>query len=97
MNQMDAIATPMFDCFTNMPDLAPFEAVANNVPLDQVNPPLRKISDPLLRKDARASARLPLDKPDQCDDDALNRILWHAMAGSQKPYPQWAVKVTDDD
>ena len=97
MNQMDATATPMFDCFTNVPDLTPFDAVANNVPLDQVNPPLRKISDPLLRKDARASARLPLDKPDQCDDDFLNRILWHAMAGSQKQYPQWAVKVTDDD
>ena len=34
MNQMDATATPMFDCFTNTPDFTAFAAVANNVPLD---------------------------------------------------------------
>ena len=35
MNQMDATATPMFDCFTNQPDFTPFDAVTNNVPLDR--------------------------------------------------------------
>ncbi len=25
MNQMDATATPMFDCFTDTPDFTPFE------------------------------------------------------------------------
>ena len=29
MNQMDATATPMFDCFTNTPDFTPFTAVTN--------------------------------------------------------------------
>ena len=38
MNQMDATATPMFDCFTDTPDFTPFDAVTNNVPLDQMNP-----------------------------------------------------------
>ena len=38
MNQMDATATPMFDCFTNTPDFTPFDAVTNNVPLDEMNP-----------------------------------------------------------
>ena len=97
MNQMDATATPMFDCFTNAPDFTPFETVANNIPLDQVNPAPKKISDPLLRKDAYVSARLPLDKADQCPEDVLNRILWHAMQGTKKPYPQWAVAAVDDD
>ncbi len=23
--------------------------------------------------------------------DTLNRILWHALKGSQTPYPAWAV------
>src|SRR5208283_2968195 len=55
MNQLDATATPMFDCFTNTPDLAPFTAVPSNIPLDQMNPAARKISDPLLRKNASAS------------------------------------------
>jgi DNA-binding beta-propeller fold protein YncE len=97
MNQMDATATPMFDCFTSIPDLTPYNIVTNNVPLDQMNPSPKKISDPLLRRDAYVSARLPLKKPDQCPEDVLNHILWRAMAGSQKPYPQWAVKLVDDD
>jgi YVTN family beta-propeller protein len=92
MNQLDATATPMFDCFTNTPDLAPFAAVPNNIPLDQLNPEAKKISDPLLRKDAIASARLPLAQPDQCPEDLLNRILWHAKKGPQVPYPEWAVR-----
>jgi hypothetical protein len=97
MNQMDATATPMFDCFTEVPDFKPFQALPNQVPLDQMNPEPKKISDPLLRKHAYASARLPLAKPDQCSEDLLNRILWHAMKGSQAPYPDWAVQVKDDD
>ena len=38
MNQMDATATPMFDCFIDTPDFTPFDSVKNNVPLDQMNP-----------------------------------------------------------
>jgi DNA-binding beta-propeller fold protein YncE len=97
MNQMDATATPMFDCFTGTPDYTPFDAATNNVPLDEMNSPLKLISDPLLRKDAQASARLPLQKADQCPEDALNRILWRAAKGPETPYPAWAVKVVDDD
>ena len=97
MNQMDATATPMFDCFAATPDFTPFDAVTNNVPLDEMNLPPKLISDPLLRKDAQASARLPLQKADQCPEDLLNRILWRAAKGAQAPYPAWAVKVVDDD
>ena len=97
MNQMDATATPMSDCFTDVPDLTPYVALTNNVPLDQMNGEPKKISDLLLRKEAYASARLPLRKPDQCPEDQLNRILWHAMKGSQAPYPAWAAQATDND
>jgi hypothetical protein len=96
MNQLDASATPMFDCFTATPNLTPFVAVTNNVPLDQMNPDPKKISDSLLRRNAYASARLPLQAPDKCPEDLLNRILWHAMKGSREPYPEWAVTVTED-
>jgi YVTN family beta-propeller protein len=97
MNQMDATATPMFDCFTNPPDFTAFDAVTNNVPLDEMNKSPREISDSQLRGDAMVSARLPLDKEDQCPEDVFNRILWRAMKGSQTPYPDWAVKAVDDD
>ena len=94
MNQMDATATPMFDCFTNTPDFAAYDAVTNNVPLDEMNPKWH--DDAQLRQDAYVSARLPLDKADQCPEDVLNRILWRATMGT-KPYPEWAVKFVDDD
>ena len=97
MNQMDATATPMFDCFTSTPDFSPFDAVTNNVPLDEMNPQPKRISDALLRQDACASARLPLDQEDQCPEDLFNHILWRAAKGSQTPYPAWAVKAAEDN
>jgi DNA-binding beta-propeller fold protein YncE len=97
MNQMDATATPMFDCFTNSPDFTPYNTVTNQVPLDRMNPKPKKISNPVLRKDALISARLPLEKEDQCPEDLFNHILWREAKGSQTPYPDWAVKVVNDD
>jgi YVTN family beta-propeller protein len=97
MNQMDATATSMSDCFTNQPDLTPYVALTNNVALDKMNPEPKKISDAVLRKDAYASARLPLEKADQCPEDLLNRIIWHATKGPQVPYPAWATPGRDDD
>ena len=97
MNQFDATATPMTDCFTEVADLRPFTAVASNVPLDELNPEPKKISDATMRKHAQVSARLPLDKIDACPEDVFNRILWAAMKGPDVPYPTWAVKLDGDD
>ncbi len=97
MNQMDATATPMTDCFTQVPDWTAFQSVKNNIPLDQMNPEAKKVSDPLLRRYASLSNRLPLDRVDACPEDLLNRIIWHAMKGPQTPYPAWAVSNAVDD
>ncbi len=97
MNQFDATATPMFDCFTDSPDYTPFKAVANNIPLDQMNPEPKAIRGAALRRDAYASARLNLRRPDACPEDLLNKILWRAMKGTDAPYPAWAVTLHDDD
>jgi hypothetical protein len=97
MNQMDATATPMFDCFTNLPDFTAFSAVTNNVPLDKMNPPGKRVGDAQLRKDAYVSARLPLSKEDQCPADLLAHILWRAMKGPQTPFPEWATSRDRDD
>ncbi len=40
MNQLDLAATPMYDAFADTPDLTPYNAVANIVPLDELNPTL---------------------------------------------------------
>ena len=97
MNQFDAAATPMFDCFTDTPDFTPFVAVPNQVPLDEMNPDPKAIADPLLRRHALQSARLNFKRVDACPEGVLNRILWHAMKGSAAPFPQWAVTLVEDD
>ncbi len=97
MNQFDATAIPMFDCFTSTPDFTPFESVPNQVPLDRMNPQPEQIADTLLRRYARLSARLNFQRVDACPEDTLNRILWHAIKGSAAPYPAWAVTLAPDD
>ena len=97
MNQFDASATPMADCFTETPDFTPFTALAANIPLDQMNPDPVTITDPILRKDAVASARMNFRDVDKAPEDPLNRILWRAMKGSRIPYPEWAVAPDSDD
>jgi YVTN family beta-propeller protein len=96
MNQMDATARPMSECFTEVPDLTPFTSVANLTPLDRANPDPIRIQNRLLRKQAKQSARLPLGEVDRCPEDLLNRILWHAMKGPDVPYPEWAVTAQAD-
>jgi hypothetical protein len=97
MSQFDATATPMFDCFTSAPDFSPFMAIANRVPLDEMNPSPKQIKDAQLRRDAVVSARLPLDAEDQCPEDVFNHILWRAAKGSRSPYPVWAISATETD
>ena len=96
MNQFDATATPMFDCFTDSPDYTPFVSLKNNIPLDQMNPEPKAIRGAALRRDAYASARLNL-RPDACPEAVLNKILWRAMKGAGAPYPAWAITLQADD
>jgi YVTN family beta-propeller protein len=97
MNLMDASATALGDCFVDEPNLKPYDAVANRVPLDEMNPDPQAIRQPLLQELAEASARLPLDEIDRCPEDVLNRILWHAQKGPAIPYPAWAAGAQEDD
>jgi len=87
MNQIDAAARPMFECFTDKPDFTPYEALPNSIALDEMNLPLQTLRGDAL-KYARQSLFSQFDKIDAGNDDMLNRILWFAtMQG--KPYPQY--------
>jgi hypothetical protein len=97
MNQFDASATPMFDCFTETPDLRPFDALPANIPLDQMNPNPEAIHDRQLREDALVSLQMNFREVDRAPEDVLNRILWRAMKGTQLPYPEWAAGIDDED
>jgi DNA-binding beta-propeller fold protein YncE len=97
MNQFDASATPLFDCFSDRVDASPFDSVPNLVPLDRMNPQPQAILDPQLRQDALVSATLNFEQIDMAPEDVLNRILWRSMKGTTVPYPEWAVSADDDD
>jgi hypothetical protein len=97
MNVFDASAEPMFDCFTETPDLTPFTALPANLPLDTMNPQPTSLIDRQLRDDAAVSATLNFAEIDRAPEDVLNRILWRAMRGSVAPYPEWAITSGDDD
>ena len=97
LNQFDASATPMTTCFRDTPDFTPYTVAPNRIALDELNPKVGAIQDPVQRKWALASLELPLDDVDQADEDTLNRILWHAMKGDDSTYPSWAVLEHPDD
>ena len=86
MNQMDAMSPLMETCFVGEPDFTPYDALANTVPLDEMNPEVGALRGGDLRW-AMESMRQPFDEFDAADEDTLNRILWHAMQGPDTPYP----------
>jgi YVTN family beta-propeller protein len=89
MTRFDLISLPMTDCFTSVPDLTPYEAVPNIIPLDKMNPPLTGLSgDQLLW--AKRSMQLELEENDDLDYEEeimLNKILWFSVKGYDVPYP----------
>jgi YVTN family beta-propeller protein len=97
MNQIDASATPMASCFSNKPDLTPYEVLKNNIPLDRMNPQVSEIKDARQRHWAEVSMTLPLDEVDKADEDTLNRILWHSQRGRDDTYPAWAVSDEEEE
>ncbi len=97
MNQFDASATPMFDCFTDQPDFAPYEVSPTNIALDELNPDAKAIDDAVLRSDAVVSSKIDFRELDRAPEDVLNRILWRSVRGSQAPYPEWAVSANPED
>ncbi len=89
MNQLNMAATPMNACFTDTPDLSPYKALPNQIPLDEMNPKVASLRGKQ-RYYAQKSMDLPLDDVDMADEDTLNRIIWHSVKGYDTPYPKLA-------
>jgi hypothetical protein len=75
----------MRDCFTDTPNLTPYEAEKNRIALDEMNKPVEKL-DGKAKEFARKSLELDFDVEDRADEDTLNRILWYSVKGD-RPYP----------
>jgi hypothetical protein len=95
MNIQDAIANPMTNCFLPVPDMTPYIAVPNKIPLDEMNRPLQSLSGNA-RFYAEKSMLSEFEGIDKGDDDLLNRILWFAAMGDT-PYPvEYSGSVKDE-
>jgi hypothetical protein len=94
MNQMDLAVPPdsMAHIFTMKPDFTPYEALANLIPLDQMNPSVASLSGPA-RYLAEVSLQLDLSGPDRADENKLNQIIWHSAKGYATPYPKKGVEL----
>lgn len=84
-NQLYAMSPVMSSCFTDEADLAPFTALPAGVPIDEMNPK-KSAASPAQQELYTLTARLNLTKPDACDEDTFNRVIWHSVRGEQT-YP----------
>jgi len=79
MTQHDAAAAPMVNTFMAKPDLSGFTALPAKIDLMTRNP--------AQGYGAAISARMDFREYDRIDEDALNRILWHSIKGTDVAYP----------
>ena len=79
MTQHDAAAAPMVNSFMAAPDLSGFKALPARLDLMAKNPAHGYGAD--------VSAQMDFSEYDRIDEDALNRILWHSIKGTDVTYP----------
>ncbi|HOC57716.1 MAG TPA: autotransporter-associated beta strand repeat-containing protein [Verrucomicrobiota bacterium] len=83
MNQGDAMAPIMFECFTNTPDYTPYTALPNNI--DLVSGDTAMLSSKA-RYYAKKVQKMDLSYADRINDDVFNRFIWHSIKGNAR-YP----------
>jgi YVTN family beta-propeller protein len=79
MSQYDAAALPLFNCFTNNPDMATYEVKPAQISLEEKNMAVNESS--------RRSEKLLLAKEDQAPDRELNDVIWKAIKGENSKMP----------
>jgi YVTN family beta-propeller protein len=79
MSQFDAAATPMFESFTDKPDLTAYTHVPAKIDVEAKNT--------RLAYGAERSLKMDFSEYDKIDDFELNEILWRAVKGVDAPLP----------
>ena len=96
MNAIDATALPMFKCFTDKPSQFVYTALANEVPLNEMNQKLSLLKGKDLFY-AKQSLRPEFEHVDGGNDDLMNRIIWNATKPAYHYPKKYAGKNDDDD
>jgi YVTN family beta-propeller protein len=86
MNKFDSVAEAMVACFRDEPDLTPYRAVANHVPLDERNPSGAAMT-PADRYWLERTRSLDWSHLDAPDPYWLNRITWYSLFKGAREYP----------
>jgi YVTN family beta-propeller protein len=79
LSQYDAAARPMFESFTDQPDVTPYTHEPARVGLNEVNSKAAY--------GAARSSNMDFTDYDRVDEFELNEILWRAIKGENAPVP----------
>jgi len=79
MSQYDAAAVPLYECFTNKPDLSPYIAKPAQVDLEQRNVAVNQSS--------KRSQSFNFAKEDAVPDLELNDVIWKFAKGENATLP----------
>jgi len=79
MSQYDAAATPMWRCFSDTINSAPFNYLPARVDLKEVNVAMNKYQ--------QMSEEFNFAIEDRAPDDDFNRVLWYAIKGNENCPP----------
>ncbi|MDF2431823.1 MAG: hypothetical protein JWP44_1454, partial [Mucilaginibacter sp.] len=79
MSQYDAAAVPLYECFSNKPDLSPYTAKPAQVDLEQRNIAVNESS--------KKSQSFNLAKEDAVPDLELNEVIWKYVKGENAILP----------
>lgn len=79
MSQYDAAATPLYDCFSTVPDTSAFAALPAGVDIN--------LRNTAFTPSAMLSARFDLTHADAVPDALLNEVLWKAVKGENSIVP----------
>jgi len=80
MTQFDAAATPMFGCFTDHPDDAPYHVIK---PSERILTQLNPSHAPL----ASQIASQQFNREDLANEQLLNEAIWRSVKGASSPMP----------
>lgn len=79
MSQYDAAAMPLFECFTNKPDLRPYNVILPLISLETRNVAVNESS--------RRSEFFNFAKEDSAPDLDLNEVIWKSIKGEDSVMP----------
>ncbi|WP_158825479.1 bifunctional YncE family protein/alkaline phosphatase family protein [Mucilaginibacter lacusdianchii] len=79
MSQYDAAALPMYECFTNKADVAPYQFKAARVDINKRNIAVNKSS--------KISETFNFKKEDAAPDLVLNEVVWKSIKGEDSVMP----------